>query len=390
MGDKMENDTRTDPDQPPFQVTDILGGKKLEDGVGLCLSGGGFRAMLFHLGSLIRLNELGMLQGIDRISSVSGGSLAAGILAAGWAKLDFDAEGVARGFHPNVSEPLLLLARKRVDVPAIMLGFVPFVHAANVAARIYDKVVFDDKTLQDLPERPRFVFTSTSLQTGVLWRFAKEYAAEWRVGEWANPDLKLTLAVAASAGFPPLLSPLRIKPPRGKIRSWAEPTTLSEPGFTQKLFLTDGGVYDNLGLEPIWKRYRTLLVSDGGAVTQPVSRPFTNWYSQFRRVLDVSLQQGINTRIRILQGLERSQSRTVAYWGIGKTVESYGKDNPLDFSAEMTARAAIVDTRLTKFPKETRQLLVRAGYAHTTAALAASRVPIPRPCTPDFKRLPDV
>lgn len=332
----MADETKSDPEETPFVVTDVLGGKKLEDGIGICLSGGGFRAMLFHLGSLIRLNELGLLPAIDRFSSVSGGSLAAGILAAGWSGLDFDANGVASGFHDNVSEPLLKLARKRVDVPAILLGFIPFVHAANVAARTYDRTVFGSKTLQDLPDRPRFVFTSTSLQTGVLWRFAKEYAADWRVGQWSDPDIKLALAVAASAGFPPLLSPARIKPPKGAIKSWGEPTTLTGSKFTDKLLLTDGGVYDNLGLEPIWRRYRTLLVSDGGAVTQPNARPWTNWYSQFRRVLDVSLQQGINTRIRVLHGLDRSQARTIAYWGIGTTVDSYGKDNPLGFTADMT------------------------------------------------------
>lgn len=386
----MADETKNDPEQTPFEVTDVLGGAKLEDGIGICLSGGGFRAMLFHLGSLIRLNELGLLPTIDRVSSVSGGSLAAGILAAGWSDLDFDANGVARGFQANVSEPLLRLAKKRVDVPAILLGFIPFVHAANVAARTYDRAVFDSKTLRNLPDRPRFVFTSTSLQTGVLWRFAKEYAADWRVGKWTDPDLSLALAVAASAGFPPMLSPARVKPPKDAIKSWGEPTTLSEPGFTDRLFLTDGGVYDNLGLEPVWKRYRTLLVSDGGAVTRPTARPFTNWYSQFRRVLDVSLQQGINTRVRILHGLDRSQARTVAYWGIGTTVDSYGKGNPLGFSAKMTAQAAIVPTRLTKFSADTRRLLVKAGYAHTEAALSASRVRIPHPCDPSFERLPDV
>ncbi|WP_316186575.1 MULTISPECIES: patatin-like phospholipase family protein [unclassified Bradyrhizobium] len=386
----MADETKNDPEQTPFVVTDVLGGKKLEDGIGVCLSGGGFRAMLFHLGSLIRLNELGLLPAIDRFSSVSGGSLAAGILASGWSDLAFDADGVATGFHDSVSEPLLKLARKHVDIPSIALGFLPFVHAANVAAWTYDRSVFGSKTLQDLPNRPRFVFTSTSLQTGALWRFAKEYAADWRVGQWADPDLKLALAVAASAGFPPLLSPARVKPPKGAIKSWGEPTTLTGSKFSDKLFLTDGGVYDNLGLEPVWKRYRTLLVSDGGAVTQPVARPWTNWYSQFRRVLDVSLQQGISTRIRILHGLDRSQARTVAYWGIGTTVDSYGKGNPLGFTAGMTACAAVVPTRLTKFSAETRRLLVKAGYAHTEAALAASRVPIPHPCTPSFDRLPDV
>ena len=85
-----------------------------------------------------------------------------------------------------------------------------------------------------------------------------------------NPNLKLALAVAASAGFPPLLSPARIKPPKGAIWSWGEATTLTQPGFTKQLLLTDGGVYDNLGLETAWKEYTTVLVSDGGGLMGPV------------------------------------------------------------------------------------------------------------------------
>ena len=53
----------------------------IQPGIGLAFSGGGFRATLFHLGSLWRLNELGYLPKLDRISSVSGGSITAGRLA---------------------------------------------------------------------------------------------------------------------------------------------------------------------------------------------------------------------------------------------------------------------------------------------------------------------
>jgi NTE family protein len=235
---------QTNDSQPTdFEVKDVLG--NVEEGVGLSLSGGGFRAMLFHLGSLIRLNEVGLLLTIDRIASVSGGSIAAGVLASGWSQLKFGEDGVATGFHDAVSVPLLRLARKHVDIPAILAGCIPFVHAANVAAKIYDKTVFRGRTLQNLPERPRFVFLSTSLQSGVLWRFARDYAADWRVGRWGDPQLGLALAVAASAGFPPMLSPARIKPPKGSIQSWGEADTLTSSGFSKSLLLTDGGVYDN-------------------------------------------------------------------------------------------------------------------------------------------------
>jgi NTE family protein len=66
---------------------DFLGGQKLEDGIGLCLSGGGFRAMLFHLGGFVRMNELGLLAELDRVASVSGGALAASASAVASAHL---------------------------------------------------------------------------------------------------------------------------------------------------------------------------------------------------------------------------------------------------------------------------------------------------------------
>jgi NTE family protein len=63
------------PAEPPQYVPDPPSQRR---GIGLCLSGGGFRATLFHLGALRRLNELGLLSHPDflTLSSVSGGSIA--------------------------------------------------------------------------------------------------------------------------------------------------------------------------------------------------------------------------------------------------------------------------------------------------------------------------
>src|SRR4051812_27504769 len=99
-------------------LPDFLEGAKMEDGIGLCLSGGGFRAMLFHLGSLVRLNELGFLPRLERVASVSGGSIAAGALAVAWGKLAFNQAGVASNLIEKVGEPILSLARWPLDIPA--------------------------------------------------------------------------------------------------------------------------------------------------------------------------------------------------------------------------------------------------------------------------------
>jgi NTE family protein len=389
------SDTQGSPSAPvPLEAAalaapDFLGGQKLEDGIGLCLSGGGFRAMLFHVGAFVRLNELGLLARLDRVASVSGGSIAAGALAVAWHDLTFNNRGVATNLLDRVAAPLLNLARKHIDVPAILLGLLPFVHASRVASFAYDKLLFHGKTLQDLPERPRFSFTATSLQSGVLWRFSRDYAADYLVGIWRTPRLSIALAVGASASFPPYLSPAYIDVPTGAIANQAGSNLFGE-AYTRRLSLTDGGVYDNLGLEPVWKRYKTILVSDGGAVTPPNPTPRTTWLAQAMRVNSIAMQEGINMRRRVLLGLERTGERRTAYWGINEPIDNYGIGNDLAFTAAQTRQAAEVATRLTKYPLETRKLIVRAGYAHADVALRSSKVPLPNPCAPNFASLPKI
>src|SRR5260370_36900467 len=100
------------------------------DGKALALSGGGFRAMLYHVGALWRLNELGLLNQLDTIASVSGGSLLAGCLAARWSALQFE-ENVAVNLREEVFEHVLQFSRRLIDIPAILTGFLPFMSAAS-------------------------------------------------------------------------------------------------------------------------------------------------------------------------------------------------------------------------------------------------------------------
>src|SRR5947208_8333244 len=72
---------------------------------GLAMSGGGFRATLFHLGTLWRLNELAYLPKVDRISSVSGGSITAGVLAVRWPRLQWS-HGLATNFQDEIVTPV--------------------------------------------------------------------------------------------------------------------------------------------------------------------------------------------------------------------------------------------------------------------------------------------
>lgn len=185
-------------------------------GIALCLSGGGYRAMLFHLGALWRLNEAGFLPRLARVSSVSGGSITAGVLGCAWPDLAFDAAGVAHQFNEKVVAPLRRLASHTIDIGAIIGGFLGPGQASDRITAAYRRDLFDRRTLQDLPDDatgPRFVFNATNMQSGVLWRFSRPYARDYRVGKIANPTIEIAVAVAASSAFPPFLSPalLRLK-----------------------------------------------------------------------------------------------------------------------------------------------------------------------------------
>src|SRR5689334_14065819 len=83
--------------------------KSARSGKALCVSGGGFRAALFHLGALRRLNETGLLSKLTTISSVSGGSVVSGLLAKVWSELAKDRDpvsGVFRTFEALCEKPL--------------------------------------------------------------------------------------------------------------------------------------------------------------------------------------------------------------------------------------------------------------------------------------------
>ncbi len=124
-------------------------------GVGLCLSGGGYRAMVFHVGALLRLNQAGFLPRIDRVSSVSGGSITAGVLGLHWNRLRFDAGGVAANLDEEVVNPLRALADRTIDAWAVIQGAVtPGVTINGRLAASYRRALFGKHTLADLPVRP--------------------------------------------------------------------------------------------------------------------------------------------------------------------------------------------------------------------------------------------
>jgi len=330
--------------------------------------------MLFHLGTLWRLNDAGYLPKLNRISSVSGGSITAGVLALAWPKLALDRSGVAQRFGPEVIAPIRRMAGKTIDIWAVLLGLIGPGQASNYIARAYRRHLFGDHTLQDLSDDgPRFVFNATNIQSGVLWRFSKPYMWDYRVGKVPSPHVGLATAVAASSAFPPFLSPLVLR----LNQSDYTPNTgldLQRPPYTTRVFLTDGGVYDNLGLETAWKHYTTILVSDGGGHLEAERQPKRDWPLHAYRVLLVIDNQVRSLRKRQVIAAYQSDSasenyRRGAYWGIRSDIASYQLRDSLPCPIAQTTRLANVPTRLQRMNVKLQKQLINWGFAVCDAAM---------------------
>jgi NTE family protein len=379
---------------------------KLEPGIGIALSGGGFRAMLFHAGALARMNEFGLLSRAQRISSVSGGSIMSGHLALAWSKLgNADANGKFLNFKTTVVEPILAFSRQKIDVVDALTGLLPWTSASEQVSQSYEKYLFGTKTLQDTPDSPRFIFCATNLQTGVLWRFSKLYAGDYVVGRLDKPAIWVSHAVAASSAFPPVLSPFVLQLPAGSFTNWPTGPSLDAghiDGFRSRVILSDGGVYDNHGVEPIVKRYLTNFVSDGGAPFERTPDLQTDWISQLRRLLDVTDNQvrALRRRDLIARFIEGNavrdeakltgDARMGAYWGIDTDPRKVNPQDALPCDFNLTHKLARVGTRLSDLGESLSKQIINWGYvvsdrslrANYTGAMTVSPPQLPYPDAP--------
>jgi NTE family protein len=144
--------------------------------------------------------------------------------------------------------------------------------------------------------------------------------------------------------------------------------------FNDTLVLSDGGVYDNLGLETAWKRYQTILVSDGGGQMAPEESPAGDWAQHSKRILDIVDNQVRSLRKRQLMDSYKSKAedanhRTGTYWGIRSDIQDYQLPDSLSADHELTKLLADIDTRLKRMSVETQNQLMNWGYAVCDAAV---------------------
>jgi NTE family protein len=302
-------------------------------GTALCLSGGDYRAALFHLGALRRLNELGILAQVDTLTSVSGGSIFAAQLAThlrrdpgAWPENG----GVVSGWEEGVARPMRAFTRRNIRTGPALRGFHPL--------RVFDRNAATDALaaryaegpapgrLDELPDRPRFVICASDMRFREQWVFdtGTRRVGSRSAGYAPLGDRSLAEAVAASSCVPGAF---------GVVHTAWEPSELAggaydEPDRDQlvrEIDLSDGGMFDNLGLEPVWRDHETVLVSDAAPSFKP--DPKIGWVWNALRQGVILLEQATDARKRWLVANFIEEKMTGAYWGIASRPASYELDS---------------------------------------------------------------
>lgn len=252
----------------------------------LALSGGGSRAIAFHLGCLRALHDRNLLDRVKVVSTVSGGSVIGACLAywdVEFAEFDRRIVQILRnGFNRSIARsvffsqetPKIFATIFCTAIPALGLGalrivlrFIRLISGLPTKAlenwlaflsrslpiwgslttafeNALRRTIFGAAMLGDV-KRPdlEVIINACDLKTGTAFRFGSQTSGGWRYGRITGNEILVAKAVAASAAFPLLLPPL------------IEEFSFDRAGTvtTEKVVLADGGVFENLGvtaLEP--------------------------------------------------------------------------------------------------------------------------------------------
>jgi NTE family protein len=298
--------------------------------IALALSGGGFRATVFHLGVLTRLAEENQLENVGYLSTVSGGSLCAGLVFKANDFIWPTSQQFKQKVLPAIYKTLTEVSLKDALIKRSLLRFFELGDTRADDISILMRQLWGiDIDVKDLPKTPHWMINATCFESGKNWRFERFRMGDYQFGYTYDTDVPLSDAMAASAGFPGLIGAL---PLETSGKSWfryldGSESTQVEDGDTaahrktrkiqppySPVHLWDGGVYDNHGLEGLhdfvtgWKPgVDFLLVSDAAGRSKP---------TQYR--------SGINSLERIITGVLMDQVRSLRARAILERIINHG------------------------------------------------------------------
>jgi NTE family protein len=316
--------------------------------IGIALSGGGYRAAGFHLGTLKKLNELGLLDKADVLSTISGGSIvgAAYCLHKGTFG-EFESKMISILSTKSVLRYVIASWRFLVAAVPIVILFastmvLPFTSLANytllplgvllllilkyqfvllplskIIEKAYDHFFYHGATLSDLCKVPEIAINATNLQTIRHFTFSARkmedtaYAFFEKPVHYNHTKFPVSRAVMASTCVPFAFSPVTI----GK-EFYKDPSRYD----TVNPQLVDGGIYDNQGIHKLMQKNSSyacdvIIVSDAGNML-PFEQAYNNTFTLLLRTVE-----GFMTRIKNFQMMQsifsKHHGREVAYLSLG-------------------------------------------------------------------------
>ncbi|WDT75658.1 MAG: patatin-like phospholipase family protein [Candidatus Manganitrophus sp.] len=300
--------------------------------VGLALSGGGVRAMAFHCGVLRWLAENKQIEDVVHVSTVSGGSLFTGLMfkLSDWQWPS--SEQFLLSHHPQIRK---ILTEKDLLISAIKRLLLPknwrfLLSRANVISQTIEHCWGISAQLSNLPEMPVWSVNGTTAETGRRFRFKRSGCGDYELGYAEAYRFKVADAMATSAAFPIGIGPFVIKTEDlvwYRRESWdSPPNRIKEVKLPfDRLHIYDGGVYDNLGIEPLFDMgtqklkdgVDRIIVSDAGA---SLKRGPLGWaLNPFRakRVADIALDQTRALRVRSFINFIKTNPSSGKYLQLG-------------------------------------------------------------------------
>ena len=344
--------------------------------IAIALSGGGFRATLAGLGVLRFLADAGLLANVRYVSSVSGGSIANGILARTYPQLatrDFSSIAFSEIVENPTIEKVSTRSLSRSVIRSAWRLIGPKTRTMLLADK-FDEWFFDGLRLEDLPLPCRYVFNAANLTTGVRFGFEREHIGDYVLGTAPTRGLGLRLAdaVAASAAIPGLLA--AYTPPNA--------TFPCAGGRTVKL--VDGGAYENTAMEPVdgFTDVFVIALNAGGIFR-------TGPFGRLPIVRDLQRAEGLlyrqSTGLRMREMVERFRLREdadrrgdlpprEARWGVlfalATTLAPASTWTAPPLPPEERMRLAQYKTSFAAFDPQTCRNLIYQGWWLTGASIA--------------------
>ena len=326
---------------PQTDESDNISLGKEELKIGLALSGGGVRATAFHFGVLGRLAIENMLEQIRFISTVSGGSLGTGLVysAAGnkWPTSKEYLEQVAPKAkhlltHTDIQRDLIL--------GTLTQPWLLFKGRAKLVSESVQRRWGISGLVKDIPTKPRWIINATAYELGKDWRFMPQRMGDYKLNYVQDPPIPIADAIAASAGYPAGIGYFELDTAAYSWSMYAKSLRdelIPASPVVKKIHLYDGGIYDNLGVEFLFKpqnenEYREgmnfLIVSDASAgmgIEQSMSP-----IKRVMRLVGLASDQTRSLRSRMIIRKLRAESHKGAYIQIGNRMEYILKEAGLD------------------------------------------------------------